>query len=155
MLTEITFGLLFGGLGTLLTFLYKLYPTFREPLALEQQFKNTDDELQEFPHYVLRPCKQNQIIDLSIIIPAFNEIDRLPLMLEETLEYLRVLFKKNSNYKVEIIIVDDASKDQTSKVGHEFQKRLKTLSGLEIRVMTLLINRGKGGAVAQVQLRLM
>jgi len=48
-----------------------------------------------------------------VIIPAYNEQDRLPVMLEECVDYLK---KKHDN-KFEIILVDDGSKDKTTNVG--------------------------------------
>ena len=52
-------------------------------------------------------------VDLSVIIPAYNEQDRLPVMLEECVDYL----KKTHANKFEIILVDDGSKDKTTSLG--------------------------------------
>jgi len=83
-------------------------------------------------------------ISLSVVVPAYNEEERLPVMLEETLEYLEERQKKDDSFQYEIIIVDDGSKDNTSKVGLEYSKKY----GVEkIRVLTFEKNRGKGGAV--------
>ena len=51
-------------------------------------------------------------LDLSIIIPAYNEEERLPVCLDEIFEY----FEKNSSVNYEIIVVNDGSKDTTSDV---------------------------------------
>ena len=52
-------------------------------------------------------------LDLSVIIPAFNEESRLPVMLNECVDYLT----KNFSKKFEIVLVDDGSKDKTTSVG--------------------------------------
>lgn len=50
---------------------------------------------------------------LSVVIPAYNEEERLPIMLKECIEYLEERFPKD----YEVIVVDDGSKDKTTKVG--------------------------------------
>lgn len=52
-------------------------------------------------------------LDLSIVIPAYNEEERLPVMLEESVSYL----VQNFSDKFEIILVDDGSKDKTTAVA--------------------------------------
>ena len=48
-------------------------------------------------------------LDLTLVIPAYNETKRIGKMLTETIAYLDSL--KNPSY--EIIVVDDGSKDST------------------------------------------
>lgn len=83
-------------------------------------------------------------LELSVVVPAYNEEKRLIPMLEECLGYLEKRNKQNSNFTYEIIIVDDGSKDKTSKVALEYVRKYGTH---RIRVLTLMKNRGKGGAV--------
>ncbi len=63
-------------------------------------------------------------------------------MIQEVTEY----FSSQDRFKSwEIIIVDDGSKDKTTRLALELSKKIK-----EIKVLTLAKNRGKGGAVMQV-----
>jgi len=81
---------------------------------------------------------------LSVIVPSYNEEERLPVMLDETLAYLSDRQKREPTFTYEIIIVDDGSKDKTTQVAHEYAQKQ---SPDTIRVLTLKRNRGKGGAV--------
>ncbi|KAJ3261493.1 dolichyl-phosphate beta-glucosyltransferase [Boothiomyces macroporosus] len=119
-----------------LLYTYSSYP--RKPTVNELQYYSTKTKKKEQFPSLSGPSSVN----LSIIVPAYNEIDRLEIMMDETLEYL-----KNSDYSYEIIIVDDGSKDNTSELGLKIAK--KHSKNGEIRVMTLERNRGKGGAVIQ------
>ncbi|XP_038617544.1 dolichyl-phosphate beta-glucosyltransferase [Tachyglossus aculeatus] len=85
------------------------------------------------------PTKQ-----LSVVVPSYNEEKRLPLMMEEALEYLEKRQKQNPAFTYEVIVVDDGSKDETSKVA---QKYCQKYGSDKVRVITLVENRGKGGAV--------
>jgi len=84
-------------------------------------------------------------LDLSVIVPAYNEEERLSKMLEECLEFLE---SRSSSY--EVIIVDDGSRDSTSEVGLNYVDRM---GSEKVRVLTLAKNRGKGGAVRMGMLR--
>jgi len=81
---------------------------------------------------------------LSVIVPAYNEKQRLPIMMDETIEYMKKREKKDPSFTWEIILVDDGSKDTTTQLGLEYSKREGTN---RVRVLTLQKNRGKGGAV--------
>lgn len=80
-------------------------------------------------------------LDLSIIIPAYNETRRLPSMLSSTLEHLASVPKRT----FEILIVDDGSSDGTADAALELGA--KRHAGVDIRVVRLERNRGKGGTV--------
>nr|CAG4637281.1 EOG090X0BIY [Ceriodaphnia reticulata]SVE73139.1 EOG090X0BIY [Ceriodaphnia reticulata] len=81
---------------------------------------------------------------LSVIIPAYNEEKRLPVMLEECLDYLERKLKNNPEFTYEVLIVDDGSTDNTTEVGLSYSTKF---GSNKVRVLTLSNNRGKGGAV--------
>ena len=81
---------------------------------------------------------------LSIIIPAYNEQDRIIRTLERTLLYL-----KQQDFASELIVVSDGSTDGTRAVAGQFGSDDKiTLRSLEYHP-----NRGKGYAVRYGMLR--
>ena len=77
---------------------------------------------------------------LSIIIPAFNEEQRLPKTLEQVLSFL-----KTQTYPSEILVVENASQDNTFQVAEQFAEQHHTAE-LQIRVLREA-ERGKGAAV--------
>lgn len=77
--------------------------------------------------------------DISIIIPAFEEQDRLGASLEKIVEYLR-----SSKTLAEIVVVDDGSKDDTARSAEVF---LSNIYDIETKVIRYEKNRGKGFAV--------
>ncbi|CAF0832966.1 unnamed protein product [Adineta ricciae] len=81
---------------------------------------------------------------LSVIIPAYKEVDRLPSMIKDTMSYLENRQAKDSSFTYELIIVDDGSPDKTSEVALQYSAQYGTDI---VRVLTLDANRGKGGAV--------
>jgi dolichyl-phosphate beta-glucosyltransferase len=78
-------------------------------------------------------------LDLTVVVPAYNEEERLPKMLDECTKYL-----DQSGDKYEIIIVDDGSKDSTTATALEWSRKI---GSDKLRVLTLAKNLGKGGAV--------
>jgi len=80
---------------------------------------------------------------LTVVIPAYNETKRLPKMLDEALGYLDERKRADKDFSYEVIVVDDGSKDDTTKVALDYAKRNPSA----IHVLTLARNRGKGGAV--------
>ena len=78
---------------------------------------------------------------LSIVIPAYNESARIGKTLREVLGYL-----DEQPGGGEVIVVDDGSKDETSRVAEEaFAARAR--GRVEGRVIRVEPNRGKGHAV--------
>ena len=110
---------------------------------------------------------------MSLVVPAFNEEERLETMLTEAVDYLRheysdtpqkavanddvkrrKLLRKGSGDSPpseptgwEIIIVSDGSKDKTLETALRFARQLGPKLSQRIRVVSLVENRGKGGAV--------
>jgi dolichyl-phosphate beta-glucosyltransferase len=81
------------------------------------------------------------VLDLSVVIPAFNEGKRLPSSLGGTYDFLAERGKS-----FEIIVVDDGSSDDTAAVIDDFSARLSS-PDRELRRLSLAANRGKGHAV--------
>ena len=75
--------------------------------------------------------------DLSIIIPSFNEEQRLPGSLEKITAYIR---ERRRN--TEVIVVDDGSTDKTAEVAESYKGKIPNL-----RVLSNGTNRGKGFSV--------
>ena len=114
---------------------------------------------------------------MSLVVPAFNEEERLGIMLTEAVEYLQHAYgnevpkaQANGNrarrkdathapsngYVVsngsplpgwEILVVSDGSTDKTIDTALQFARDLGGKSASCIRVINLHQNRGKGGAV--------
>lgn len=70
----------------------------------------------------------------------------VPLMLDECSHFLESRCS-SSNFKYEIIVVSDGSKDGTANVVNDYSKKF---SVEKIRLLDLEKNRGKGGAVRLV-----
>jgi glycosyltransferase involved in cell wall biosynthesis len=75
--------------------------------------------------------------ELSIIIPSYNEELRLPATLSSIASYIR-----SSKREVEVIVVDDGSRDNTVAVAEKFRNEIPNL-----RVVSNPENRGKGYSV--------
>ena len=83
-------------------------------------------------------------IELSVVVPAYNEALRLPQMLDEALGYLSDRHERTRVFTYEIIIVDDGSSDSTAEVALTYVKKF---SSNNVRLLRLVRNSGKGAAV--------
>jgi glycosyltransferase involved in cell wall biosynthesis len=79
----------------------------------------------------------SQILDLSIIIPAYNEELRLPATLDAIVAYLN-----SGAEQAEIIVVDDGSSDSTVEIVKKYAQKYARL-----RLASNGSNRGKGYSV--------
>ena len=75
------------------------------------------------------------MIDLTIIIPVYNEIKTIEKLLNRVFKI---------NIKKQIIVIDDASIDGTSKILKKYKKKIDKL-------ITHKINKGKGAAIKSAQ----
>lgn len=80
---------------------------------------------------------------LSIIIPAYNEANRIGPSLHKAFQYF-----STKPYQVEILVVDDGSSDNTVEtVRQTANEKPTSLTNLDCRVIPLGKNSGKGAAV--------
>jgi len=77
--------------------------------------------------------------DISIVIPAYNESERLGTPLKIILDFI-----STSGTNAEVIVVDDGSSDYTAKVA---EAAFKTMPAIASQVIRYEKNRGKGFAV--------
>lgn len=76
-------------------------------------------------------------LDLSVVIPAYNEESRLPKTLDCVIAYVQA-----RQYRAEIIVVDDGSTDGTAGVVVAYQPKYSAL-----HLVSNAGNRGKGFSV--------
>lgn len=77
---------------------------------------------------------------LSVIIPAYNEAERIPLTLIDIDKHL-----SKRDYSYEILVINDGSKDRTAEVV-----RKMAAGGIKnLKLVDNQVNRGKGAVVRQ------
>ena len=84
-----------------------------------------------------------ETVQLSIIIPAYNEEENISSTLSEISEYLN-----KKNFPCEVIVIDDGSKDKTVEKALGLKENLPNL-----RVIESKPNRGKGYVVRKAMLQ--
>ena len=77
-------------------------------------------------------------MELSVVIPAYNEAARLPATLKIVAAFLSSL-----PFQSEIIVADDGSHDETQAMT----RQVAATVGIPIRIEALPTNQGKGAAV--------
>ena len=80
---------------------------------------------------------------LSVIIPAYNEENRIAKTIRSVYDFL-----SGENYDYEILIVDDGSQDKTIRVVDDLKKEIANLE-----LISNKNNNGKGYVVGQGMLR--
>ena len=119
----------------------------RQILPSEKLYETVDSQGKIITDLALPSLEDDAEVFLSVVIPAYNEVERMPAMLAETILVLNEQFNKQG---WEVLIVDDGSKDRTTSEALMFMKQALLegkISEGQLRVCTLEINRGKGGAV--------
>jgi dolichyl-phosphate beta-glucosyltransferase len=138
-------SLLYGGLSLVVTGFVALYTAlvFWSPPAIithdsEKKYRSNKSRSKPLP---LTSLSEPSKVDLTVVVPAYNETERLPVMMEATIDHLKSLKTKRT---YEILIVDDGSSDGTSAASLDLAAKYPKC---DIKVVTLAKNIGKGGAV--------
>ena len=76
-------------------------------------------------------------VDLSVVMPVYNEESALAGVLDEAIASLQ-----SAGFPCEILLVDDASKDRSLEIMHDYARRHPDL----VRVLRHPVNRGIMGA---------
>lgn len=79
--------------------------------------------------------------DISIVVPAYNEANRLPRALERISSWVKRKHEE-SGLEIEIVVVDDGSTDDTAHIVARWQRELR-----DLRLIAHGSNRGKGYSV--------
>lgn len=140
------------------------YPRIERHDAEKTFFDPTTKSLEKFPS-----IDDDPTISLSVVVPAYDEEIRrkavtissanafrqfylfspvsVPKMLDECMEYLEKRSTADASFQYEVIVVSDGSRDRTADVANVYSKKYSTN---KLRVLELVANRGKGGAVRLV-----
>src|SRR3989344_1196253 len=78
-------------------------------------------------------------IYLSVIVPAYNEEERIQKTLRRFQEYF-----STQPYNYEILVINDGSKDRTAEIAEELKMEVKNL-----QVYDRKTNKGKGFSVRE------
>ncbi|KAJ2076952.1 dolichyl-phosphate beta-glucosyltransferase [Coemansia sp. RSA 988] len=118
-------------------------PKPREREESENYYLNIDEKHER---QRLGRLEDAATVDLSIVVPAYNEEERLVVLLEDVRVYVQTRRKTEPGFSYELIIMDDGSTDKTLDVAMEYAR----MHGMrELKGVQHVINRGKGGAVTQ------
>ena len=98
---------------------------------------NQDDPQKYVDSWLSNQKTLGEQVDVSVIIPAYNEQWRLPTTLIEVITYFE---ERACPY--EIVVVDDGSKDDTASLVKKFEKIRPG-----VRLIRVPTNQGKGYAV--------
>ncbi|CCD25461.1 dolichyl-phosphate beta-glucosyltransferase NDAI_0F01420 [Naumovozyma dairenensis CBS 421] len=153
VLVTVTIGLL----GSLYMLIYFLSHKPRAPHAEELQYMTINSsgevvrgQLPSITSPTSDEDENGKDILLSVVVPSYNETERIFRMLNEAIKYLN----ESMSNRWEILIVDDGSKDGTTEYCLKLAEEDFKLTKGELRVLKLLENRGKGGAVREGMLHI-
>lgn len=118
------------------------------PLPHRGSEQTYEDPLQPGTYLPFPSLSSPPTLDLSIVVPAYNEQARLPAMLNEALVYLESRSTRSTNppFTWELLIVDDGSRDATATIATDYVRKYGTE---KIRLLRMARNSGKGAAVRQ------
>jgi dolichyl-phosphate beta-glucosyltransferase len=154
MLSFAAVALAVGLIGTvaLLAFLAKpLYTAWRSNTTPDHETENvyrvdsTSEAVEPFPSLFADSSRT-----VTLVVPAYNEQERLPAMMDEMLAHLKGMESTIRGFSWEIIIVDDGSRDRTVDVALRY---VDSEGSDRVRLLKLAQNHGKGGAVRKGMLR--
>lgn len=136
-------------------------PTTSQTTIEECTYTRADDPGHWYP---LPTLSDEAALQLTVVVPMYNEEKRLTAMLDDTLDWLesqraqkkplcpgpgldvaRALTEPLTTY--ELLLVDDGSRDGTIECALAYGKRRALKDGADIRITRLRKNRGKGAAV--------
>lgn len=83
-------------------------------------------------------------IEISIVIPCFNEASRIEVSVRRIAEYLLATEKR-----AEVIFYDDGSTDGTRAILERLRETELQPAGIAVRIEGSTVNRGKGFAVRE------
>ncbi|KAF0699275.1 Aste57867_10149 [Aphanomyces stellatus] len=89
-------------------------------------------------------------IYLTIVVPAYNESERILPMLADTVAFMDKRAASDDKFTYEILVVDDCSTDSTVQV---VESEINRMGSSKLKLLRLDVNRGKGGAVRSGVLR--
>ncbi|CAG8711002.1 14196_t:CDS:2, partial [Acaulospora morrowiae] len=104
------------GIGVFFSLLVFFTPKPRKRLESERYYLSSKTEKSQ----ILPSIFDEPELSLTVVVPAYNETKRIPDMLQETVEYLESRKLEDVNFNYEILVVDDGSTDNTTKVALEF-----------------------------------
>lgn len=84
------------------------------------------------------------MLSISVLVPVFNEVARLPIVVEALLHQ----WPRNFSLK-EVVFVNDGSTDQTLRLLKQVASHLRSALNVKVKIISYADNRGKGYAVKQ------
>lgn len=105
---------------------------------ISKSSKNTQS-IFDSPHY-----------KLTVVIPAYNEENRLEFMLKDTFKSLLIYSKSSPLFNCEVILADDGSKDGTASKYGQVVSTFPNNPKIDFKMIKLGKNSGKGKAVSEV-----